>query len=162
MANDFYTHTVKKADGSLQSMKDFSGKVVLIVNVASKCGFTPQYDGLEKLYKEYADQGLVVLGFPCNQFGEQEPGTDAEIQNYCRLNHGVTFPVMAKVDVNGDKADPLYVWLKHQAPGLMGTEGVKWNFTKFLVGRDGKVIDRFSSQKKPASLAKAIEKALKK
>lgn len=152
--------TVKAPNGKIQNLGDFSGKVVLIVNVASKCGFTPQYEGLEALHLKYREQGLVILGFPCNQFGAQEPGTNEEIQSFCKMNYGVTFPVMAKVEVNGEGADPLYKWLKSSAKGIAGTEAVKWNFTKFLVGRDGKVITRFAPQTEPKSLEKDIEKAL--
>jgi glutathione peroxidase len=129
--------------------------------VASKCGFTSQYEGLEKLHKSLAGKGFSVIGFPSNQFGGQEPGTNAEIQEFCRLNYGVTFPVMAKVEVNGTNADPLYKWLKSNAPGVLGTEAIKWNFTKFLVGKDGKVLQRFSPQTKPEELRSAIETALK-
>lgn len=160
MAEDFYSFNVKKADGSQQTMGEYKGKVVLVVNVASKCGFTPQYDGLEKLYQKYKEKGLVILGFPCNQFGKQEPGSNEEIQKFCRLTYGVDFPIMAKVDVNGDSADPLYAWLKKSSPGILGTEAIKWNFTKFLVSRSGKVIDRYSSQTKPENLEQHIEKAL--
>lgn len=159
---DFYSFSVKKADGSTQSMAEYKGKAVLIVNVASKCGFTPQYEGLEKLHEQYREKGLIVLGFPCNQFGAQEPGSEQEIQNFCKLNYGVHFQVLRKVDVNGDSADPLYKWLKSQQKGLLGTEGIKWNFTKFLIGRDGQVMDRFAPQTKPEDLVKPIEKALAK
>ncbi|MBX2988552.1 MAG: glutathione peroxidase [Bdellovibrionaceae bacterium] len=161
MANqDLFGFQVKKSNGEEQKLSDYKGKVVLVVNVASRCGFTPQYEGLEELYKKYQDKGLMILGFPSNQFGSQEPGTNEEIQSFCKLNYGVTFPVFAKVDVNGDKADPLYAWLKSSAPGVLGTEAIKWNFTKFLIGRDGKVIDRFAPQTKPKDLEKDIEKAL--
>jgi glutathione peroxidase len=152
---------VKNAQNQETDLSQFKGKAVLVVNVASKCGFTPQYDGLEALYKKYKDQGLEILGFPCNQFGAQEPGSNDEIQQFCRMNYGVTFPVMGKVDVNGDQAAPVYEWLKSSAPGLLGTEAIKWNFTKFLVGKDGQVIDRFAPQTKPEDLSKDIEKALK-
>lgn len=160
MAADFYSFSAKKADGSTQSMADFKGKTVVVVNVASKCGFTPQYKGLEELYEKYKDKGLVIVGFPCNQFGSQEPGSEAEIQSFCKLNYGVTFPVMAKIDVNGDKADPIYKWLKAEAPGLLGTEAIKWNFTKFLIDRKGHVAERFAPKDEPKSLEKSIEKAL--
>ena len=136
------------------------GKVLLIVNTASKCGFTPQYEGLEALWRAYKDKGLVVLGFPCNQFGAQEPGDAAEIASFCSLTYDVSFPMMAKVDVNGPGADPLYAWLKHEKKGLLGSEGIKWNFTKFLVGRDGKVAGRFAPTDKPESLKSAIEALL--
>jgi glutathione peroxidase-family protein len=157
---DFYSFKVKKSDNSEQSMADFKDKVVLVVNVASRCGFTPQYAGLEELYKKYHDQGLVIVGFPCNQFAGQEPGSNEEIQKFCKTNYGVEFPVMAKIDVNGDKTDPLYVWLKKQASGTLGTEAIKWNFTKFLVDRKGKVLERFASANKPETMTTAIEKAL--
>jgi glutathione peroxidase len=146
--------------GAPQNLDAYAGQVVLVVNTASQCGFTPQYDGLEKLWQDYKDQGLVVLGFPCNQFGGQEPGSAAEIGEFCRVNHGVTFPMFDKVEVNGDGADPLFRWLRTEARGALGSEKIKWNFTKFLVGRDGRVIKRFGSSTKPEKLAGAIEKAL--
>ncbi|MFZ4404175.1 MAG: glutathione peroxidase [Pseudobdellovibrionaceae bacterium] len=158
----FATFSVKNAQGQNESLEKYKDKVVLVVNVASQCGFTPQYDGLEELYKKYQSQGLVILGFPCNQFGGQEPGSDEDIQSFCRLNHGVTFPVMAKIDVNGSNADPLYQWLKSSAPGILGSEMIKWNFTKFLIGKDGLVIERFAPQTKPQDLVEAIETAMKK
>jgi glutathione peroxidase len=130
------------------------------VNTASACGYTPQFAGLEELHKTYGKKGLVVLGFPCNQFGAQDPGSDAEIAGFCQLNYGVSFPMMAKIDVNGAQAHPLFKWLTAEAPGLLGTKNVKWNFTKFLVGKDGEVLKRYSPQDAPASLAKDIEKAL--
>lgn len=157
---DFHSFTVKKADGSAQPLAEFKGKAVLVVNVASKCGFTKQYDGLEALFEKYKDRGLVVLGFPCNQFGAQEPGSDAEIQEFCRMTFGVKFPVMAKIDVNGPKADPLYDWLKSSAPGILGTEAIKWNFTKFLIDGNGGVVERFAPQTEPKDLEKAIEGTL--
>ena len=160
MERTIYDFRVKNAEGEEYSLAGLKGKVVLIVNVASKCGFTPQYEGLEALYKKYADKGLAVLGFPCNQFGGQEPGTNAEIQHFCRLNYGVTFPVMGKLEVNGPGADPLYVHLKKTAPGVLGSEAIKWNFTKFLVDRSGKVIARYASATKPGELEQDIEKAL--
>lgn len=159
-AENIYAYSVKKADGTSQPMSEYQGKVLLIVNVASRCGFTPQYTGLEELAKSFRDRGLVVLGFPCNQFGAQEPGSNDEIQSFCKLKYDVDFPVMSKIDVNGENADPIYNWLKSQAPGILGTEAIKWNFTKFLIGRDGKVIARFSPQTEPKSLSKEIEKAL--
>jgi glutathione peroxidase-family protein len=144
---------------------DYKGKVVLIVNTASKCGMTPQYAGLETLYKKlkekYGDD-IVFLGFPCNQFAGQEPGTDDEIQNFCQINYGVSFPIMKKIDVNGDKASPLYKWLKDEKPGLMGLKMVKWNFEKFLIGRDGKVKGRWASTTKPEALEKHIIDELEK
>ena len=147
-------------DGSERSLADYAGKAVLVVNTASKCGFTPQYDGLEDLYKRYEDEGLVVLGFPCDQFGHQEPGDETEIQEFCKVNFGVTFPLFSKIDVNGDDTHPLYQWLKEEKGGL-GPSSIKWNFTKFLIGRDGKPVKRYSSVTKPAKIAVDIEKALK-
>ena len=160
MEKNIYDFKVKNAEGADYPLAGLKGKVVLIVNVASKCGFTPQYEGLEALYKKYAAKGLVVLGFPCNQFGGQEPGTNEEIQHFCRLNYGVTFPVMGKLEVNGPGADPLYVYLKKTAPGVVGSEAIKWNFTKFLVDRTGNVIARYASATKPEALAQDLEKAL--
>jgi glutathione peroxidase len=157
---DIYEFTAQAADGSPAPLSAYRGKVLLIVNVASKCGFTPQYEGLEALNRKYADQGLVILGFPCNQFGGQEPGDAAEIASFCNLTYDVTFPVLAKIDVNGPKADPLYEYLTHEKRGLLGSTGIKWNFTKFLVGRDGKVIERFAPADKPKSLEGAVEQAL--
>jgi glutathione peroxidase len=138
----------------------YAGKVVLVVNTASKCGFTPQYEGLEALYEAYADQGLVILGFPCDQFGHQEPGDEGEIQEFCKVNYGVTFPMMAKIEVNGDGAHPLYQWLKAEKGGTLGSK-IKWNFTKFLVGRDGTPIKRYGSTTKPEKIKADVEKALK-
>ncbi|MBN2449230.1 MAG: glutathione peroxidase [Lentisphaeria bacterium] len=155
-ARGVYDFTVKAADGSDVSLRTYEGKVLLIVNVASRCGYTKQYAGLEKLYATYADRGLVILGFPCNQFGKQEPGSNEEIQTFCSVNYGVTFPVMAKIEVNGPGADPLYGYLKANAPGILGSEAIKWNFTKFLVDRNGKVIGRYGSSKTPESLAQTI------
>jgi len=144
-------------------LSEYKGKVLLIVNTASKCGFTPQYDGLEKLYKSIKEKhgdDFVILGFPCNQFGGQEPGSDDDIQSFCQINYGVTFPIMGKTDVNGDKANPLFEWLKNEQPGLLGMKRVKWNFEKWLVGRDGKVKGRWASTTKPESLQKAVEEQL--
>ncbi len=152
--HDFSATTL---DGHEQSLADYKGKVVLIVNTASKCGFTPQYDGLEQLHREYSPRGLVVLGFPCNQFGAQEPGDAAEIASFCSLTYNVSFPMFAKVDVNGDHAHPLFRYLKAAKPGLLGTEGIKWNFTKFLVGKDGEVVGRYAPATKPEELTKEIE-----
>ena len=158
---NIYDFDVAASGGTeMKAMSDYSGDVLLVVNTASKCGFTPQFDGLEDLWQEYKDRGLTVIGFPCNQFGNQDPGTDEEITEFCRVNHGVTFPMMAKIDVNGDDADPLYKWLTSSAPGLLGTKSIKWNFTKFLIGRDGEIIKRFGSKEEPAKLKPAIEKAL--
>ena len=156
-----YNFSVKAADGSSVPLKNYAGKAVLIVNVASKCGFTPQYEGLEQLQKKYAPQGLTVLGFPCNQFGAQESGSNSEIQEFCRLTFGVTFSVMAKVDVNGESADPLFNFLKAEAPGILGLKAIKWNFTKFLVGKNGEVIRRYPPTTKPGALSSDIEAALK-
>ena len=152
--------TVKAADGTAASLEAYRGKVLLIVNTASKCGFTPQYEGLEALHRDYAARGFVVLGFPCNQFGGQEPGDAAEIANFCSLTYDVTFPVFAKIDVNGDAADPLFERLKADAPGVTGTKAIKWNFTKFLVARNGAVIARFAPSAKPASLEGKVREAL--
>ena len=152
--------TVKAPDGSAVDLSSYAGKVLLVVNTASKCGFTPQYEGLEALHRELADKGFEVLGFPCNQFGAQEPGDAAEIANFCSLSYDVTFPIFAKVDVNGSNADPLFVELKKQAPGFLGTEGIKWNFTKFLVGKDGQVVERYAPTTKPEDIRKDIEKLL--
>lgn len=158
--DSLYDFSVKTSQGTEQKLSDYKGKVVLVVNVASKCGFTPQYAELEEVYNKYKDKGLVILGFPCNQFGGQEPGTNEEIQNFCKVNYGVTFPVFAKIEVNGDNTDPVYKWLKSSAPGIAGTEAIKWNFTKFLVGKDGKVIHRYAPQTTPKSLSKDIESTI--
>ena len=147
-------------DGQPRDLSEYRGKVVLVVNVASKCGFTPQYTGLQALWEKYRDRGFVVLGFPCDQFGHQEPGDEAEIKNFCSLTYDVDFPMFAKVDVNGAKAHPLWAWLKAQKGGLLGFDAIKWNFTKFLVGRDGVPIKRYAPTDKPESLAKDIEAAL--
>mgnify|MGYP002424048940 FL=1 len=155
-----YDFSAPLLGGKQQSLADYRDKVVLVVNVASKCGFTPQYAGLEKLYETYNDRGLVILGFPCNQFGEQEPGTEAEIAAFCDLNYNVTFPIFGKVLVNGRGALPLYQWLRRKAPGLLGVQLIKWNFTKFLVDRSGTRVQRFASTTEPADIAPAIEKLL--
>ena len=147
-------------DGTSCALEQWRGKVLLIVNVASKCGFTPQYAGLEQLWNDYGKRGLVVLGFPCDQFGHQEPGDAEEIRSFCSLTYDVSFPMFAKVEVNGSGAHPLWQWLKQQKGGLLGISAIKWNFTKFLIGRDGQVIDRYAPTDKPESLAGAIEKAL--
>ena len=147
-------------DGTPQSLEQYRGKVLLIVNVASKCSFTPQYAGLEELYRKYADRGLMVLGFPCNQFMQQEPGDSSEIKQFCSLKYDVTFPVMAKVNVNGPETHPLYLHLKSAARGTLGTQGIKWNFTKFLVDREGTVVKRYGSMTKPKSIEADIEKLL--
>ena len=147
-------------DGKEQALSQYAGKVLLVVNVASQCGFTPQYTGLEKLWRDYRDRGLVVLGFPCDQFGHQEPGDEAEILNFCSVNYAVDFPLFAKIDVNGTEAHPLWRWLKSKKSGILGTEAIKWNFTKFLVGRDGNVLKRYAPADTPESIAADIEAAL--
>ena len=152
--------TVKGADGAPVDLSAYAGKVLLIVNTASKCGFTPQYEGLEALHRKFAGQPFEVLGFPCNQFGAQEPGDAAEIANFCSLTYDVTFPVFAKVEVNGANADPLFVALKKQAPGFLGTEAIKWNFTKFLIDKSGKVVERYAPTTKPEDIAADIAKLL--
>ena len=155
-----YDFSAKDIKGNDVALDQFQGKVLLIVNTASACGFTPQYDGLEKLHQEFGAQGLVVLGFPCNQFGGQEPGTEADIASFCKLNHGVTFPLMSKVDVNGAKQHPLFAYLTKAAPGLLGSEAVKWNFTKFLIAKDGTTAKRYAPTDTPESMQKDIQKAL--
>jgi len=157
---NLYEIEVTNIDGRRQRMADFAGKVLLIVNVASKCGFTPQYEGLESLYRQFADRGFAVLGFPCDQFGHQEPGDEAQIKNFCSLQYDVTFPMFAKIEVNGNHTHPLYQLLKKSAPGVLGTEAIKWNFTKFLIDREGRVIKRYGSADKPESLANDIEAAV--
>jgi glutathione peroxidase len=147
-------------DGTPADLSQWRGKVILIVNTASECGFTPQYAGLEELYREFKERGLVVLGFPCNQFGKQEPGSEAQIGAFCIDKFGVTFPMFAKIDVNGDDAHPLYKFLKQQAPGVLGTEGIKWNFTKFLINKEGSVFKRYAPQTKPEEIAGDIERLL--
>ena len=155
-----YDFEAQQIGGETVPLAQFRGKPLLIVNTASACGFTPQFAGLQELHRTYADRGLVVLGFPCNQFGSQDPGSNEEIAGFCQKNYGVSFPMMAKIDVNGPDADPLYQWLTKEAPGLLGTTAIKWNFTKFLVGKDGRVIRRYAPQDAPAKLAKDIEAAL--
>ena len=155
-----YDFTVQARDGSEVDLGEYRDQVVVVVNTASKCGFTPQFGALEELYKEFHDQGLTVLGFPCNQFANQDPGSNDEIAEFCQLNYGVTFPVMGKIDVNGSDAEPLFKWLTAQAPGFMGSKQIKWNFTKFLVGRDGEVIKRYSPKEDPKSMTPDIEAAL--
>jgi len=156
----FYDFTVDDIGGKPVNLDHYKGKVVLVVNTASKCGFTPQYKGLEALYRKYKDQGLEVLGFPCNQFGAQEPGSEQEIATFCETNYDVTFPMFRKVDVNGDSAAPVYKFLKSAKPGLLGTEAIKWNFTKFLVDRSGKVLERFAPNDTPESIERNVAKAL--
>jgi glutathione peroxidase len=152
--------TVEKPDGTPLDLSGKAGKVLLVVNVASKCGFTPQYDGLEALQRKYGDKGFEVLGFPCNQFGAQEPGNAEEIANFCKLTYDVTFPVLKKIEVNGAGASPLYDWMKAEKPGLMGSKAIKWNFTKFLIDRAGNVAKRYAPTDTPASIEKDIEKLL--
>ncbi len=155
-----YDFEARQIDGTSVPLDQYRGKVLLIVNTASACGFTPQFGGLEELHKQYGGQGLVVLGFPCNQFAGQDPGSNDEIASFCQLNYGVSFPMMAKIDVNGADADPLFKYLTAEAPGLLGTKAIKWNFTKFLIGKDGAVIRRYAPQDAPKDLGKDIEKAL--
>jgi len=155
-----YDFTARSITGEEHSLAEFKGQVVLIVNTASKCGFTPQFTGLETLYEKYKGQGFAVLGFPCNQFLNQDPGNDAEIASFCSMDYGVTFPMFAKIEVNGPGAHPLFQHLTSQAPGLLGSKAIKWNFTKFLVGRDGAIIDRYAPTTKPEDIARDIEKAL--
>lgn len=162
MSPSIYAFNVKDIKGETIPLETYQGKVILIVNTASKCGFTPQYDGLEKIYKEYHTQGLEILGFPCNQFGAQEPGSEAEIASFCQLNYGVSFPMFAKIDVNGSHSHPLYDYLKTQAPGILGSKDIKWNFTKFLVDVNGHVIKRYAPQDTPESIGRELKKYLPK
>ncbi len=155
-----YDFDALQINGQPVPLKQFQGKPLLIVNTASACGFTPQFAGLEELHKTYGGKGLVVLGFPCNQFGAQDKGSNDEISEFCQLNYGVSFPMMAKIDVNGSDAHPLYQWLVKEAPGFLGTKAIKWNFTKFLIGKDGQVLKRYAPTDTPASLAHDIEAAL--
>jgi len=155
-----YDFEALSIDGQNVALSQYRGQVLLIVNTASACGFTPQFTGLEKLHQQYGPQGLAMIGFPCNQFASQDPGDDAQIASFCQKNYGVSFQMMAKVEVNGAGAHPLYQWLKHEAPGLLGSEGIKWNFTKFLIGRDGRVLKRYAPQDTPAKIDKDIEAAL--
>ena len=155
-----YDFEARDITGASVSLAQYKGQVLLVVNTASACGFTPQFGGLEELHKSYAGKGLVVLGFPCNQFGSQDPGAEGEIAEFCQVNYGVSFPMMGKIDVKGDGADPLYKWLTGEAPGLLGTKAIKWNFTKFLVGKDGAVLRRYAPLDKPEGLAADIEAAL--
>ena len=156
-----YDFNVKTIDGNDMSLNEYKGKVLLIVNVASKCGFTPQYKGLEALYEKYKDKGLVILGFPCNQFNSQEPGTNKEIKEFCSINFGVTFPMFDKIDVNGDNAHPLYKYLTEKVTGILGTKAIKWNFTKFLIDKNGIPFDRYGSMASPEGMSEDIEKLLK-
>jgi len=159
-AVNVYAFKMTDIDGNQKSLNDYQGKVILIVNVASKCGLTKQYEGLEALYKKYSDRGLVILGFPCNQFMGQEPGTEAEIANFCKMNYGVTFPLFSKIDVNGDGAHPLYKYLKGVLPGTGSKSDIEWNFAKFLIDKGGKPVQRFAPRTKPEDLAADIEKLL--
>ncbi len=158
--SDLYGFSATTLDGKNLDLKQYQGKVVLVVNTASECGFTPQYAGLEALYEKYRSRGLEVLGFPCNQFGSQEPGDAAQIGDFCQRNYGVSFQMFGKIEVNGPGAHPLYQWLKSAAPGILGTEPIKWNFTKFLVGRDGKVVKRYAPQTEPRALEGDVETQL--
>jgi glutathione peroxidase len=160
LSPSIYDFSVTSIEGQSVNLSTYKDKVLLIVNTASQCGFTPQYQGLQALYEKYADKGLVILGFPCNQFGQQEPGTASEIQSFCETRFGVKFPLFEKVDVNGKDAHPLFQYLTKAAPGLLGSEAVKWNFTKFLVDRSGKKIERYASLAKPEDIDKAIQKLL--
>ncbi|MBL8430118.1 MAG: glutathione peroxidase [Dechloromonas sp.] len=160
MSPTLHDFSARRLNGDQQNLGDYSGKVLLVVNTASQCGFTPQYSGLEELYRRYKDRGFVVLAFPCNQFGAQEPGDAATIGQFCEARFEVTFPLFAKVDVNGDNAHPLYAWLKHEAAGILGTEAIKWNFTKFLVDRSGKLVHRYAPATRPDELVDAIETLL--
>jgi glutathione peroxidase len=155
-----YDIDVKNIRGQQEPLSKYQGKVLLIVNTASKCGFTPQYEGLETVYKQFKERGLEILGFPCDQFGNQEPGTDQEVEQFCSLNYGVSFPMFAKIEVNGPATHPLFALLKKEEKGLLGTEGIKWNFTKFLVDRSGKVVGRYAPTTKPEAIAKDIEALL--
>lgn len=156
---NFYDFTMEDIQGNAVDFSDYQGKVVLVVNTASECGFTPQFVGLERLYQSYREQGLVILGFPCNQFGKQDPGTESEIEEFCQVNYGVTFPMFAKIEVNGENEAPLYSWLKEEKGGMLG-DAIKWNFTKFLIDRDGEVVKRFAPQTAPEKLSEDIEALL--
>jgi len=160
MKTNVYGFSAQTLTGQAVSLKDYAGKVILVVNTASKCGFTPQYKGLEQLYRDYKDQGLVILGFPCNQFGQQEPGGKSQISEFCELNYGVSFPMFDKVDVNGLQAHPLFGFLTEKKPGLLGSKKIKWNFTKFLINRQGEVVKRFSPLTTPAAIATDIKALL--
>ncbi len=160
MADSIHNYSCKTPGGDDRSLADYKGKVLLIVNTASKCGFTPQFEGLETMYEKYKDRGFEILGFPCNQFGKQDPGSNDEIMEFCQLNYGVSFPMFGKIEVNGSGADPLYKHLKSEAPGALGTKGIKWNFTKFLVDTDGNVVKRFAPATKPEDLESELEALL--
>jgi glutathione peroxidase len=156
MAETFHSFSVRAAEGTEWPLEKYKGQVALVVNVASACGFTSQYNGLEELYRKYKDKGFVILGFPCNQFGSQESGSNEQIQQFCKEKYNVTFPIMAKIEVNGDKADPVYKFLKKQAPGILGTEAIKWNFTKFLVDKNGQVVKRYPPQIEPVDIGEDL------
>lgn len=158
--SNVYDFEAESMSGTKKSLADYRGQVLLVVNTASKCGFTPQFEGLEKLYKKYKDKGLTILGFPCNQFGKQDPGSNGEIQEFCQLNYGVSFPMHAKVEVNGDNTHPLFTHLKEAAPGVMGTKKIKWNFTKFLIDREGNVVERFAPATAPEKIEDKIQSLL--
>lgn len=158
-AQQFYNFEARRLNGKAESMEQYKGKVVMVVNTASKCGLTPQYEGLEKLYQQYRDQGLVILGFPCNQFGEQEPGNASDIQEFCQINYGVSFPIFEKIEVNGNQAHPIFVYLKSKLGGVFGSR-IKWNFTKFVLDRQGKPVKRFSPITKPEDIEPTIKKLL--
>ena len=160
MTTNIYSQSATDIQGNTVSLEQYRGKVLLIVNTASECGFTPQYKGLEALYQEYKDQGLVILGFPCNQFGAQEPGSDEEIAEFCDLSFKTSFPLFSKIDVNGSSAHPLFSFLKEEAPGLLGSKKIKWNFTKFLVKADGSVLKRYAPQDKPSKIALELAELL--
>lgn len=160
MTESVYGFSCETSTGEKKSLGDYSGNVLLVVNTASKCGFTPQFEGLEALYQEYKDKGLMILGFPCNQFGKQDPGSNDEIMEFCQLNYGVSFPMFGKVEVNGGSADPLFKYLKKEAPGALGTQGIKWNFTKFLIDTQGNVVKRYAPKDTPKAIAKDIGKLL--
>jgi glutathione peroxidase len=160
MSSNVFDFSCTTSSGEEMSLEDYRGKVLLVVNTASKCGFTPQFAGLEEMYEKYREHGLEILGFPCNQFGKQDPGSNDEITEFCQLNYGVSFPMLGKIEVNGKSADPLYKHLKKAAPGALGTRGIKWNFTKFLINRDGEVLKRFSPATTPAQIEKEIKQLL--
>lgn len=162
MESTIYDIKIKKMNGEAQSLQDFAGKVLLVVNVASKCGYTPQYIELESIYKKYKDQGLEILGFPCNQFGSQEPGTEEDIKSFCDLNYGVTFPIFSKIEVNGDHTAPLFEKMKSDLPGILGLKMIKWNFTKFLIDRNGRPVSRYAPNDSPNEMIGEIEELLKK
>lgn len=160
MANTVYDFSCATTSGKKKSLSDYQGKVLLVVNTASKCGFTPQFEGLEELHKKHHESGLQILGFPCNQFGKQDPGSNDEIQEFCQLNYGVSFPMFGKIEVNGTGTDPLFKHLKKEAPGTLGTQGIKWNFTKFLIDSEGNVVKRYAPTVKPKDIEKDILKIL--